>query len=870
MLTRLPVPVPLDDAALEFVRSRLIEVEASTARGLSLPKSFGGHLVRADAHADLLYLCALLIASGVDEIAGVNLRRRALDLLMDLRADEIEGFYAYRVAEAVGLLGGVSALGPKAQQHAIAVTASPRLLHDISVGTGSEHPNFIVVAARCVDARQRLGLRDDPSLTANVVDRARALFETATMGWINDGGPGKVHFDIYTPEMYLLAEPLCDAIGPSWHKGLQRVMSDLEVMAQPDGIIGWGRSVGALAIAMSVELSVLADVHALEVDRDWWFTVSAAGIRDLEGWFHLGVVNAHQSRACDYYRGPARRLQLTFDLLGKLAWCALRLREAGRPSWAGRLRRPANVDELIRLPDGAAAWAHRSSGLAFVLPLMAGTTPAYLPSPRAEGLFEQPVTGFPLLVPTITTALEGTAERHYVPSGPPTQIEHQPGVLKVRQDGWTPLLGPPSDVLPGGRHAEYRVTGRALDVTEHLAIPALPAGSVLSLAVGQVPGGQLSFACDVGEDPTTVETAGIPEWQTHWSEVQRVHQTAISLDGPAQLRFRWSVTRPLQVATTEPAHEYSRSLYERMPHISVVPSGAPDDDLWRRLRRTDVLHLAWPERWTGMDLERTRHAIEQIEATDTRVVWTQHNLLPHNDRSTNAQRVYSLWAEAADAVIHHSTYGKLRALECYRYPRAQHFVIPHGHWGPLFPSPRPSRPEVERDEGWPMASIRLAIVGRPGPDKQLQVALDAVHRSSRDDLQLVARVSADTRLPDDSRIVPNYGPVERWRYYRCLSAVDGVILPFTGETMLTTGTAFDAIGGGVAVIASPWGFLEETFGSAALWYDGTEQGLVDLVASLTTDDLRSHGAASEALQADHDWSTIAQQTAAAYQQVASD
>lgn len=87
--------------------------------------------------------------------------------------------------------------------------------------------------------------------------------------------------------------------------------------------------------------------------------------------------------------------------------------------------------------------------------------------------------------------------------------------------------------------------------------------------------------------------------------------------------------------------------------------------------------------------------------------------------------------------------------------------------------------------------------------------------------------------------------------------------------MLTTGVAFDCIGGGIAPIASPWGFLQETFGDAAIRYDGTEEGLVDCLATLTIDRLRAAGNAARSLQDRYDWPAIGVQTLRVFEDVVS-
>src|SRR5690606_12214950 len=114
-------------------------------------------------------------------------------------------------------------------------------------------------------------------------------------------------------------------------------------------------------------------------------------------------------------------------------------------------------------------------------------------------------------------------------------------------------------------------------------------------------GRPLSVEFNPGLDPIAVDTSELIEWRTHWGEVERVHQVEIELAKVADIRLDWQVTPHLVVATTEPDHQYSRSLYEKMSDTAVVAAGSPDSDLLHRLRSVDVLHMAWPERWVGLD-----------------------------------------------------------------------------------------------------------------------------------------------------------------------------------------------------------------------------------------------------------------------------
>ena len=51
------------------------------------------------------------------------------------------------------------------------------------------------------------------------------------------------------------------------------------------------------------------------------------------------------------------------------------------------------------------------------------------------------------------------------------------------------------------------------------------------------------------------------------------------------------------------------------------------------------------------------------------IVWTAHNLTPHEHRPEVYDPIYGAWAAAAAGVIHHSEYGKARMLARYRFAR---------------------------------------------------------------------------------------------------------------------------------------------------------------------------------------------------------
>ncbi len=457
----------LADRLVATTSDKLTELEGSTATGLVLPSVHAGHVVGDDAVGDLLYVLGLLVECGVEEVAGVDLRNHIVATLARLDPVAVEAFASYRVAETVLRIGGLDAVPAGLHDTVLEAATSSKTLALLKDGADIP-PNFAVVGARCLRGVARLrdeGGADD----ASFVERVRTMFGTGE-GWIDDGMGPWVQYDIYTPDVYLFAEPLLVDIGEPWRRGLQRVLDDLDDLAQPGGAVVWGRSIGALGLAMTVELAGLAVGHEIGGNRDRWIARAEAALDELDGWFPDGVIAAHQGRATMFYRGPHRRLQMTLDVYGKLLLAATGLRRRPEVTGAPPASIWPTVDRLVTFdPDRpAAVWTLRSPSLRYALPLLTGFSTDYAPSPRSPGLFEQPTSGYPVMVPAITGAprsgLDGDDAVALIPAGLPTSIDHEPGQLTVRHHGWAPC-GNDADhpaAVGGSRTAVYRVDGRTL------------------------------------------------------------------------------------------------------------------------------------------------------------------------------------------------------------------------------------------------------------------------------------------------------------------------------------------------------------------------------------------------------------------------
>ncbi len=116
-------------------------------------------------------------------------------------------------------------------------------------------------------------------------------------------------------------------------------------------------------------------------------------------------------------------------------------------------------------------------------------------------------------------------------------------------------------------------------------------------------------------------------------------------------------------------------------------------------------------------------------------------------------------------------------------------------------------------------------------------------------------------VPDDPRItVLPYEEVPRATYDRRLATIDVLALPLDGATYLTTGQVADAVGAGIASLISPWPYLAELLGGAAITYGRTAADLTATLDALDDDTLARARAAVAERRIALDWAALAEPT----------
>jgi hypothetical protein len=372
----------------------------------------------------------------------------------------------------------------------------------------------------------------------------------------------------------------------------------------------------------------------------------------------------------------------------------------------------------------------------------------------------------------------------------------------------------------------------------------------------------------------TIDTSGVAEWRSFTSELPFVHQ--VDLEVGRQLSLTIKVTPTLRVASTCHGHHYDRALYgplekDRLAVSNPNPLG-PLTDPASDLGAIDLYHLHWPEWMAFDDFEEHRSVADELADRGVPVVWTAHNLTPHDKRREVYDPIYQLWAERADAVIHHSAWGEQRMRERYRFAQeVRHAVIPHGHFGGVYPTAATPRDEAVAALGLPPAAIRIGVLGAPRSERDVSGFLEAVADSSNLDLQVCCwSLDPGGTSPEDSRIAvaEPYRMVDAATYGLRLAACDAIALPVDPDgEMLATGLAADVVGHAKAALVTEWPYLTEILGCAGIPMGHSVGAMTAALDTLTPEAVADASEAARALQIEQSWTRAAALTAELFESV---
>jgi glycosyltransferase involved in cell wall biosynthesis len=299
----------------------------------------------------------------------------------------------------------------------------------------------------------------------------------------------------------------------------------------------------------------------------------------------------------------------------------------------------------------------------------------------------------------------------------------------------------------------------------------------------------------------------------------------------------------------------------------------------KRIFGARVVHLHWVFSFPFPGADRFRFIMLVSQAwfilwlrfcklLGLRVIWTAHNVLPHDPVFGDDVAMRKVLIAASDLVIAHSE-AALSQLEDMGAKPKRAIVIPHGP----FVSSRQTT--VTRRPGSDGGPYRFLFVGKIKAYKGVDDLLDAFLEVSKDEKVLLT-IAGQCEDPNLSARLNNFagrdgltvlvGP-ERLSdavMDDLLSASDIVVLPFKKVT--TSGSAILALSHGRPIIIPETQTMSDIPDDAALRYDGTTEGLTSAMASaaaISQEQLARMGDASLAYANSVSWDEIAERTVAA-------
>jgi len=256
----------------------------------------------------------------------------------------------------------------------------------------------------------------------------------------------------------------------------------------------------------------------------------------------------------------------------------------------------------------------------------------------------------------------------------------------------------------------------------------------------------------------------------------------------------------------------------------------------------DLVHLHWLPvfGWGGLDAVRCLMFVMRLAVLRLRgipVVWTIHNLLPHESRHPKIDWLLRRAVAAlSSGMIVHGRHAQQQAVQMWGLRDESRFaVIPHGHYAGNYPN----------DIGRPAAREKLSIddsetvflfLGAVRPYKGVLDLIAAFRTLGADQTTLViagkplnddfaGQIEAARHDLDNVRFQPGFVQDDEIQIY--MNAADVVVLPY--RHVLSSGAALLAMSFGKPCVAPAIGCLADVLdASGAFLYDGeSETGLLE-------------------------------------------
>ena len=305
--------------------------------------------------------------------------------------------------------------------------------------------------------------------------------------------------------------------------------------------------------------------------------------------------------------------------------------------------------------------------------------------------------------------------------------------------------------------------------------------------------------------------------------------------------------------------------------------------LRRNQGRIDVIHLQWPHHDYYHDDDEIMQRqmqdlvsfLELARELGYKVVWTAHNIYPHNRTHQEIDHEFRLHlCRLATAIIAHC---EVNAEGVTRHFGRSHdlFVIPHGHFIGVYPY-RFSRSECRSELGVPESGFVYGFIGGILPYKGIEEFANAFCRLSEPDCWLLAAGGGPakyvdslwSRIGDHPRILSNFvhGDMKASNedLIRVLTASDVIVLPF--HATMSSGSVVLGLSHARPVIAPALGCLPSTLlpGGGILYDPKQKDALLEAMQEIQGWDRDTASERALASVQRLDWDGIAKKTLEVY------
>lgn len=299
-------------------------------------------------------------------------------------------------------------------------------------------------------------------------------------------------------------------------------------------------------------------------------------------------------------------------------------------------------------------------------------------------------------------------------------------------------------------------------------------------------------------------------------------------------------------------------------------------------RSVDVVHLHWLPvfRWSGLSALRCLSfiiSLALLRIYGVRLVWTAHNLLPHEFRHPKLDWLLRrIVVGFSHGIIVHCETAKHQVMKVWRLKDPGRIaVIPHGNYLENYPddvSRAAARERLALDD----TEVVFLFLGAVRPYKGVLELIDAFRGLAADRATLVIagkplnhdfaqQIEIARANSDHIRFHPGFVPEDEVQVY--MNAADVAVLPY--RQVLSSGAALLAMSFGKPCVAPAIGCLADVLDdSGAFLYDPeSETGLVESMrrAVEAKEGLARMGELNRKTVSQWTWAKAAEATQALYQ-----